>query len=468
MSSTTLRVFVAVALPCLVNACASVEVPNYPAHISGHILPVKPDGRLSTIASIIDDQDVAARVPNADADPLNEIHKALLDEIAEAKAERRKAKHILLYIHGGLNTRKESLRRAADLLLNPNGLPADYFPIFVNWQSDFGSAYGDHLTKIWQGEEANWRWVWFIKAPVYLGTDVAKSVVEAPKSWLVQGIHGGQSLFNNFDCDPEKGVSCVPPNFDYECRSDREAPWLVPQLAKVATTPMVVEFGRPAWVMMLRRTQTLFWTSDAMGLNSGDDEQYAQNNRGDDCDGCGGLNLLAKRLAKLQKSYHIHISLIGHSMGAIVANRLVAEAPEIRFDNIVHMASADSIDNTLALTFNYMRTPAGKGAQFYALMLQGDRENREVRVHGLVPSGSLLTWIDNMFTDPPTSQSRRAGRWSNMERFMSQIPADISGRVHFTVFAEKAAGHPLNHGDFGNCRFWTKPFWDGTDPKSAQ
>jgi hypothetical protein len=151
-------------------------------------------------------------------------------------------------------------------------------------------------------------------------------------------------------------------------------------------------------------------------------------------------------------------------MGSIAANRLVAEASTLKLDNIVHMASADSVDNTFSLTFNYMRTDAGKETQFYALMLQEENENREARLAGAVPSGSLLTWIDNMFTDPPTSRSRRAGRWSNMSRFVTQIPQDIATRAHFTVFDKKASGQPLNHGDFGYCQFWSKAFWTGTDP----
>ena len=60
--------------------------------------------------------------------------------------------------------------------------------------------------------------------------------------------------------------------------------------------------------------------------------------------------------------------------------------------------------------------PAGTGAlaEFYGLYLDPENEDRELNIGGLIPSGSLLTWIDNNFTTPATEIDRRAGRWSNM------------------------------------------------------
>lgn len=448
---------------------------SFPEDTFEHVLSVTPSGNAKSIKCTVHNEQLVNQITNAKAEPVGAIMKALYRDISDAKAEGREPKPVLIYIHGGLNSFEGSIRRARDLLSQQSGLTKNYFPILVHWRSDLVSSYFQNLGPIWQGEDFAWGTWRPLKILTYLATDVAQTIVGAPKSWLVQGYHSWQSVsLDALHESPNSNdyhrahVTTVPANFDYKCGSDKEHPWarkgagLILTPLKALSTPIVVEAGRASWNMMLRNTRTLFWNTSA--LDAGQDGKAKPRPPIEGCEGCGGLNSLLVGLWNLQQSHGIHITLVGHSMGAIVANQVVAEVPELQFDNIVHMASADSIENTFALTLDYMRTENGQHTQFYSLMLQGDNENREVSGKGLMPSGSLLAWIDNMFSDPPTSLSKRAGRWSNMQRFESLVPEEVGDRVHFTVFEKGVDGHPQEHSDFDECEFWTTAYWDGTDP----
>ena len=472
-------------LASLVSACATLpgETP-YPREIAGHILTVRENGKPQSIASLMRRENIPGGVNCEDADTQPSVLHAVeepddidddlscvdLDPVAAIAAglrEHLQARpadtHVLLFVHGGLNNRRDSFQRAVELLRKSDGPSDSYYPIFVNWRSALLSSYWDHLSLVRQGEENRSAKFW---SPLFLATDLARAIVGAPQSWVVQGKHAYDSkrkkeLFEQPVARPgtQPVVNVADAGYDYGCESSRwnakaqGAWWLATSAAKLVTTPAVVEIGRASWDIMLRRTQTLFWTTDSLQPGDGGDHDR------------GALKALLDELEQLQHATPFKITLVGHSMGAIVANRMLAEAPSLVYQRIVHMASADSVQNTFDLTFNYLRSQAGESTAFYSLMLHGHNENREVSAWGLAPSGSLLAWIDNMFTTPPTSRSRTAGRWSNMRRFVSQIPESVKSRTYFTLYARDAQGHPLQHGEFDDCRFWTDAFWNGAPPE---
>ncbi len=366
---------------------------------------------------------------------------------------------LLIFVHGGLNSRATSLERANALY--PKIMNAGYYPIFINWRSSLKDTYEDHLFQITQGQKSNSR---KYLSPFIALNDVLRAVGGALGNWIVQGKHAVDSMtkkeHKNIG-DYEVGydyIRVVPPGREYHCGSDRPSAkrrklqWLVTSPAKVLTTPFVAELGRPAWDIMRRRTQTLFWTSRELRHNAAIHDRQSK--------GKGGVSRL---LEFLEQDGHqgIEIVLIGHSMGAFVANRIVERAPSLNFTHIVHMASADSIANTYELTFKYMRDHSN--THFYNLMLHPRNENRELTAAGLSPSGSLLVWIDNMYTAPSTILDRRAGRWQNVRKVLHLIDPSLLGdkRVHLTIFDRESRKHPLQHGDFGRCEFWKASFWKG-------
>jgi len=219
--------------------------------------------------------------------------------------------------------------------------------------------------------------------------------------------------------------------------------------------------ARPAWDVMLRRTNTQFFTPTDLE-NVGHRIEFGSK------DGSGALYRFLLELERVIKNENlpVKITLIGHSMGAIVVNRIIDLGLDLPIENIVHMASADSISHLFSYTVPYIAT---HDVNFYSLSLHPENEDREVSAWGLTPSGSLLVWIDDMFSSPETVLDKRSGRWSNMERALPLIPGEAKAKMHFKIFGinnngcehEQSADlcDPQEHGQFGDLPFWKKQAW---------
>ena len=87
-------------------------------------------------------------------------------------------------------------------------------------------------------------------------------------------------------------------------------------------------------------------------------------------------------------------------MGAIIVNRIIGPDFDLPIRIIVHVASADSINNLLYFVVPYLMQ--GKNpVRFYSPSLHPETEDREVSVCELAPSGSPLVRIDDVFTHTP-------------------------------------------------------------------
>jgi pimeloyl-ACP methyl ester carboxylesterase len=177
------------------------------------------------------------------------------------------------------------------------------------------------------------------------------------------------------------------------------------------------------------------------------------------------------------------ITLIGHSMGAIVANEILLRHPrKLPIDNIVYLAAACSVKECEDAVVPYLRQKEGRGgsAQFYSLSLHPIAEITETfmspeKKHpsaldyskasiGLfVPRGSLLHWLDAFFTTPLNLEDRRLGKWSTAISSAGIFPSDVSERIHLTMFPVGLSDLPQKHGQFDSVtfptRFWQRKFW---------
>jgi pimeloyl-ACP methyl ester carboxylesterase len=352
-------------------------------------------------------------------------------------------------------------------------------------------------------------------------TDIGNSLITAPKAWYVTSEHLIDSLTFRDDIDDVLDSQKCTHNQAHknlvhitkgEEKSNlfRHIQWVATSPFKVVTTPFAYTLAKPAWDIMLRRTSTLFYTPKDLEDKSGNRKKvitYGPHPRMKD--GNGALYRFLLSLEKELKEDDVKITLIGHSMGAIVVNQIVNLGLDLRYENIVHMASADSIENLFNKVIPYidcsLEGTCNKGfpVRFYSLHLHPDNENREVSARGFTPSGSLLTWIDGMYTTPKTVLDKRSGRWDNMTRAIELIPSveaksdiqpDIKGHMRFTIFGindrksytaeelsllgidvdseeyrKDGAIKPLystaqKHGDFDELPFWLPEVWQGTHP----
>src|SRR5262249_54092002 len=200
------------------------------------------------------------------------------------------------------------------------------------------------------------------------------------------------------------------------------------------------------------------------------------------------------------------ITIIGHSMGAIVACELLQRFHMLPVDNVVFEAAACSVSNfkTNVIPFleeQNLRTKIapleGKDpadvvkTHVYNLCLHDDAENAEKNPGELDLSqrGSLLTWIDTLYQSPESENDRTLGRWVNAILATDDLPRDVLNRITIKEFGrdrlrkdhlnvpvytvEDAGGpkiaEPTKHGEMTrydsgvekrkfNFKFWSKEY----------
>ena len=107
-------------------------------------------------------------------------------------AVRRSGKsEIMLRIHGGVNSLAEqvdtNISITKGISADSPDSSADYYPLYVNWESSISRSYVDHLLFVRQGHA--YRGVnpigWGL-APLYVVADVGRALTAAPLHWKAQ------------------------------------------------------------------------------------------------------------------------------------------------------------------------------------------------------------------------------------------------------------------------------------------
>lgn len=197
----------------------------------------------------------------------------------------------------------------------------------------------------------------------------------------------------------------------------------------------------------------------------------------------------------------VRLYFYGHSMGALVGNEILLRHPELPWRRIVYMAAATPVRDVRqmvapmfdctgsALRGGWCLDPNASDyidLRFFNLMLHPLAESHDLEVNGLVPEGSLLEWIDEMFGGPKTVDDRMFGKWTNVESTIFTFPMSFRRRATFRVFPAQSvthgrvdpleervferecapsspAGasvrcHPITHGEFAIYSFWRDQF----------
>ena len=430
------------------------------------------------------------------------LYKTYLSSLFEAMRDAPESngkKQLLIFIHGGMNTQVGTIERAADL--HESIEAAGYFPIFVNWQSSLVSSYRDHLLYIRQGQD---RGTWgMLLAPFYLLTDVTRSVARAPVVlW---------SLFRNNDIqtwplvkrpsetdetriadDVKKEVVIDLARGD-DTRDKTEKTlstlsWIFTAPTKLLIAPFLDAFGKSAWDIMLRRTDLLYHTDGEFTTES-DVAMDAHKNKGgyQYVQADGGLSVfmrgLQDQIAQNGGPDKWDITLVGHSMGTIVLNRLIRDFgtfppgtmpfKTMPFNRIVYMAAAATVKDYEDSIFPYLAK--NEHAEFYHLTLHAlaearDRLDKPIRYVDFPPRGSLLVWVDEFLANPGTLHDRTVGRFTNLTVALHDTPEELRGRIHikeFNVGASFRDTDPQKHGDFTDpFTFWKQECWQPKSPSS--
>ncbi len=360
---------------------------------------------------------------------------ATVDAHVRAARERDAVPQILVYAHGGLTGHVDGLRDI-DRLVSPQPGPlrgTDYFPIFINWDSSIDDTVKDDLFEVRHGERNPFIVTGYLTSPFRI---VAR---------LLDSLTGGVSAVA-YMIDNWWETRAEPPreNERLDDRAGRwyETAWTWP--TKVVTWPVIAGYGKGAWDMMLRRIDQMF-SFDIQGTRRKGAARALFDRIRDRTRVPGTWNVPSTG------PQPVTLTLAGHSMGAIIVNRAVAEFADVQFDRIVYMAAADSIEDFRRSVVPYLRQH--EATRFYSFSLASKDEGTEGRPSSrfpLLPDGSLLVWIDQFYEPGLTVDHRRIGRWRNLVHLWLD-PADppLCERIHLIKFPGEP-GDPREHGEFND------------------
>ncbi|MEZ5962721.1 MAG: hypothetical protein R3F56_02630 [Planctomycetota bacterium] len=463
---------VAVLAVVLAAACTSLDYEL----LRPHVLATDHEGRVVDVESEEALEGCALRA-----------HVGKLLTFAQEQVAQRgipAERELLIHLHGGLNPANASLATAQAALRRMQADPSAPHAIFITWPSGAWSTWTDHLLRIRQGER--WpRWLGYLTAPLILVTDVAKSIAVAPKTlfyqWYLDARVAGKVAF---DVDLSQAMADEPLLVEaaaaagYHLRRGSYRRGFLTQAGRFVTywlsQPPKVFFqvfalnglGQGAWEVMLHRTRALFHAPDEFDLSgpeAGDPRAAARQVEGRD----------GQRLRAFFDELYVrtcrdpteadrcwNITLVGHSMGAIVLNEVLAAYPELPVRNLVYMAPACSLRDLEKVVVPYLEKHSD--CRFFLLTLHPIAEADEcysvLPYYDLLPRGSLLEWIDNWYTTPPSMLDRVAGKWLNVVPAL-QIFKNVRARVYIKSFDVGNGAAPQKHGDFNSFDFWRPEFW---------
>ena len=467
-----LRVFLALAVTCTTSGCASTRGIVWTSH-----------PKLPTRAVFLDRHGVGVPVRVVgQTDPVGEgEYDAHLHRMMNELRRDRQPRGLMIVVHGGLNGFEDSRKfaeQAGDSIYT-----AGYNPIFLNWRTNLVSSYGEHLIWTRRGHIVSGSAA-VVNAPLNFVADAGRGITRWPinvteafrDDVLTLGADRSRPVVAEYEAvragfgDPSQ----VQVSLGTYCKSGTgrlatalRLPFLPVRLA--VGLPLSEMGGTSGWNNMLRRTRNVFrqpWES------AHEDEAYGEQYR----PGQGGASILMDSLQGLiREDTTRRVTLIGHSMGAILLNEVIRLYPSIRYDTIVYMAAAastrDVYENVLPYLGSHPQT------RFYSLTLHPNADAGEhwLPLAPILPVGSLLEAIDDIYQNPATHVDRVFGKWTNAMETLHMIPDSVRGQVTIKAFGYNDPNHPGYgarrgdpgvHGDFNDVdlAFWRPGFWQATPP----
>jgi hypothetical protein len=300
----------------------------------------------------------------------------------DAFHKQRPDRKILIFVHGGLNSPADSLASADSEMDCVMG--AGFYPIYLDWDSDLLSTYGEHIALITQGETDN-TVARALLSPAYVLADIGRAATRIPIVWINQFGSDIQAAGADIAALPKSGhsASTQPENQrwaagrrgqalakvyrqlrkaqeDDEKQPTRQQiriyigpdydlnPWHMAHLTafyvltlptKLLSEPLIDWLGTPAWQDMSRRTLIAF-DGDLGGNPSNPDldpaavsQREKRIDKATDYSTIGAMEIFRDRLqthtADIDPNssgttrpapVSYEISLVGHSMGTMVLN----------------------------------------------------------------------------------------------------------------------------------------------------
>ncbi len=406
---------------------------------------------------------------------VNSIFNNLEQYVLKQKEGTRLPAQILIFIHGGLNSYKEGLGRIQEFLekqKNAKDFPnlSSHFLVSLNWEAGLRSALKDHFFQIRYGI----RDPYFATAtsPIVLFHDLGNSIIKAPdaiyseakdlfqnqsadftSAFLVTGLYASVYGLPIAALHPTLTIASVMPYASYataglygywffEDDFTRYSLWPI----RMASAPFIEGFGTPAWDMLKRRPDLLLFNpttkkDGAMGellkklANNIKDGKWrtkeCENNKSIPCP-------------------PVELTLLGHSMGAMVSDRILTTlTQELTFKHIIYIGAANSIADFKVSVIPYLRDHDQTKFWSFALSEQDERNEKYHKYFDFLTRGSLLVWIDLLLERTYGLSQKRFGREVNQEwvNIDDKIAWNRICRISFSGNPARTK-EPKKHGDF--------------------
>jgi pimeloyl-ACP methyl ester carboxylesterase len=230
----------------------------------------------------------------------------------------------------------------------------------------------------------------------------------------------------------------------------------VPQIPVIAALDAM---GKSSWKTMRRRVGTMFRRPSEFSPPS----VHRSGAEALDSPATGATAVFLGRLEKLlndANQENRRLTIIGHSMGTIIANEIFTRYPGLPCDKIVYMAAACSIRDFERSVLPILACQPQ--ARFFNLCLHPVAEAREIQWAFLdfPPRGTLLEWIDNFLEDPERIVDRVLGKWDNVIQATHIIDKSLRARVHLKAFGVGGPQDLRRHDEFVRKEFWSPEFWN--------
>jgi len=470
----------------LAAACATTHIPELAPPLAGtphgltaeqfeqHVLMFNARGKLLDPLSSTSVQAAVSTTGYRELET-HEDEESYFQRVLDGIRKCQKANgrvQVLFFFHGGLNSRAAALQRAAKQIVAMRMEPGrpDLYPVFVNWETSLPASYKDHLFWVRNGQDTYKSGT--LITPFIFTSDLARSVLDIP----IAGYMEFKEQQRYREADPaigkwRAGVDCQSTP-DVRVGSNEQPTWGMAARGMASSVVMTVltkwwaggvlsAAGSSAWSSMLYTSDRLFY-SDMELHHPYDYEGHVG--------GSGGLSRFFRELANvLTKSDDV--VLVGHSAGAIVINRLIANfGTNLPISTLVYMAPACTIDEIMdgGRVTQFLRqgpkaSDGQPGRRLYILALNERAEVNERWHFDMTPRGSLLAWLDE-FIQPKHSEfpGMMLGRARNLRLHAHLIPCDIRPQIAITAFNEDLAdrsGEPQTHGAFGDLAYWNVNMW---------
>ena len=360
-------------------------------------------------------------------------NERIADIIAKVRAHLDKPREegepakILVHVHGGLVNQAEGLQFIEDMVDDESLLKGtDYYPVFINWDASLGSSLYDDIFEVRRGTRDPL--IGYPTSPFVALSRLVAGVARLPVT-LVYHYDTEKMQFESWNGE--------------KCRSWREhvgngIVTVVSLPITVVSLPFISGFGEGAWKMLRRRTDQMF----AYQIRP---EKHILF---DQVEEPGALRRFFEAVEAMpqRNTPGVEITLVGHSMGAIVVNKILRAFPEIKFDRIIYLAAASSIEDFIDTAPRYLELHPQSA--FYSFSLSNRDEGGEFNY--FLPRGSLLVWIDNMFEPGVSPTDKRMGFFRNKDIIrIAPLDGKCCPHMQFVKFTG-AEGQPRKHGNFNN------------------